>query len=288
MTTRIRTSGASRPTRRRSPTASAPDGHVVLTLWTGDPRLAARADAAGVDRIGVDLERLGKAERQRGLGTWISAHAEADLAALAPALTRAALFARVNPINADSPREIETVIALGARVLMLPMVTTRDEATRFVDLVGGRAEVVLLVERREALAAVGPLAAVTGVDEIHIGLNDLALSFGLPNRWLGLAGDRLATASAAVRAAGKRFGFGGIGAVDDAALPIPADLVYAEYARLGATAALLARAFPLDGDLATAIADARARLARWRGAGAPALEAAHAELERRAVALTRW
>src|SRR5687768_18349093 len=99
MTTRIRTSGASRPTRRRSPTASAPDGHVVLTLWTGDPRLAARADAAGVDRIGVDLERLGKAERQRGLGTWISAHAEADLAALAPALTRAALFARVNPIN---------------------------------------------------------------------------------------------------------------------------------------------------------------------------------------------
>jgi len=28
-----------------------------LTLWTADPALAARADAAGVDRIGVDLDR---------------------------------------------------------------------------------------------------------------------------------------------------------------------------------------------------------------------------------------
>lgn len=250
--------------------------------------LAARADAAGVDRIGVDLERLGKAERQRGLGTWISPHAETDLAALAPVLARAALFARVNPINADSPREIEAVVARGARVLMLPMVATRDEAARFVDLVGGRAAVVLLVERREALAAVGMLAAVAGVDEIHVGLNDLALSLGLPNRWLVLAGDRLATAAAAVRAAGKRFGFGGIGAVDDAALPIPSDLIYAEYARLGATAALVARAFPVAGDLAAAIAGVRARLARWRGAGASALEGAHVELERRAAGLTRW
>ena len=37
-----------------------------LTLWTADAALAARADAAGVDRIGVDLDRLGKAERQAG------------------------------------------------------------------------------------------------------------------------------------------------------------------------------------------------------------------------------
>jgi 2-keto-3-deoxy-L-rhamnonate aldolase RhmA len=260
----------------------------VLTLWTADPAVAARADAAGIDRVGVDLERLGKAERQRGLGTWISPHAEADLGALAPMLSRAALFARVNPINPDSRREIEAVIAHGARVLMLPMVETRDEAGRFVDLVGGRAGIVLLVERGEALAAVGPLAAVEGVDEIHVGLNDLALSLGLPNRWLALAGDRLSAAADAVRAAGKRFGFGGIGAVDDAALPIPSDLIYAEYARLGATAALVARAFPLDGDLAAAVTTARARLARWRSADAATLAAAHAELEGRAAGLARW
>jgi hypothetical protein len=250
--------------------------------------VAARADAAGIDRVGLDLERLGKAERQRGLGTWVSPHTEADLAALAPVLRRAALFARVNPLNPDSPREIEAVIALGARVLMLPMVATGAEAARFVDLVGGRARVVLLVERREALATVGGLAAVPGVDEIHVGLNDLALSLGLANRWLLLAGERLAVAAAAVRDAGKRFGFGGIGAVDDVTQPIPTDLVYAEYARLEATAALVARAFPLEGDLGAAVARSRHRLAAWREAGAAALDAAHADLARRAAALTAW
>ena len=55
-------------------------GELVLTLWTSDPALAARADAAGVERVGVDMERLGKRARQRGLGTWISPHTEDDLA----------------------------------------------------------------------------------------------------------------------------------------------------------------------------------------------------------------
>ena len=42
---------------------------VVLTLWTNDPALARRADDAGIDRVGIDLDRLGKAERQQGLNT---------------------------------------------------------------------------------------------------------------------------------------------------------------------------------------------------------------------------
>ena len=141
------------------------------------------------------------------------------------------------------------MVAHGARVVMLPMVATAAEAGRFVELVRGRARVVLLVETAAALAAVADLAAVSGVDEIHVGLNDLALSLGLASRWQVLAGDRLLDAARAVHAAGRRFGFGGIGGVLDDALPIPADLIYAEYARVGATAALVARAFPTTGDL---------------------------------------
>ena len=171
---------------------------------------------------------------------------------------------------------------------MLPMVGPAEEASRFVGLVGGRARVVLLVETSAALAAVGDLAAVPGVDEIHVGLNDLALSLGLASRWQVLAGERLAVAARAVHAAGRRFGFGGIGGVDDDALPIPADLVYAEYGRLGATAALIARAFPNAGDLGAAVARARDRLAWWRAASPAALAAAHADLARRTEALTIW
>jgi hypothetical protein len=102
MTTRIRTSGGSRPTRSRSRTASAPDAF-VLTLWTSDPALAARADAAGIDRIGVDLERLGKAERQRGLGTWVSPHTLDDLARVG---ATAALIARAFPTAGDLGAEV--------------------------------------------------------------------------------------------------------------------------------------------------------------------------------------
>lgn len=180
------------------------------------------------------------------------------------------------------------MVAHGARVLMLPMVATAAEAGRFVALVRGRARVVLLVETAAALAAVADLAAVPGVEEIHVGLNDLALSLGLASRWQVLAGDRLQDAARAVHAAGRRFGFGGIGGVLDDALPIPADLIYAEYARVGATAALVARAFPTAGDLGFEIGRARARLASWRTAGPEALAAAHADLARRAAALTAW
>ena len=57
-----------------------------LTLITDDPVLAAEADAAGVNRIGLDFERLGKAERQAGQNTRLSEHSWDDLAAIAQSL----------------------------------------------------------------------------------------------------------------------------------------------------------------------------------------------------------
>src|SRR5262249_7025817 len=153
----------------------------VLTLWTDDCELARAADGAGVDRIGVDLERLGKAERQRGKGTWISPHTIGDLRALAGTLDRAVLFARVNPLHGGTAAEVDAVIAAGARTLMLPMVASPCEAARFVDLVGGRASVTLLVERLEAVNTIEEIVSVPGINEVHVGLNDLALSMGLPN-----------------------------------------------------------------------------------------------------------
>jgi hypothetical protein len=289
MTTPIPTSGACRSTPRRFPTASLAEDF-VLTLWTADPALARRADAAGIQRVGVDLERFGKAARQQGLGTWISPHTEDDLATVGRGLRRAQLFARVNPLNADSPREVDAVLALGVRVLMLPMVASAAEAARFVALVRGRASVVLLIECRAALDALTDLVGLLGVHEWHVGLNDLALSLGLPNRWLVLAGDVVAEVGSRARAAGVRFGLGGIGRAGDRRLPIPADLVYAEYARTGATSALISRSFLRDdnADLAVDIERARLRLAAWRQRSPADLAAAHRELRRHAERAPAW
>jgi hypothetical protein len=275
--------GASLQTAPRSPTPSADS--FVLTLWTDDPGLARRADAAGVDRIGVDLERRGKAERQRGLGTWISPHTVQDAERVGAALENAALFARVEPLGEGSPLEVEALLARGVAVLMLPMVMTAEQAQAFTALVAGRAQVVLLVEHVDAVARLDELVDVDGVDEIHIGLNDLAISMGVRNRWLALAGDLAVEAGETVRAVGKRFGLGAVGRVGDRSLPVPTDLVYAEYARSGATAALISRSFfaSADVDLAFEIARVREALADWSARSAADLAAAHAELGRRAA-----
>jgi hypothetical protein len=276
-------SGAFPQTPPRSPTPSRDT--FVLTFWTEDPALARRAEAAGVQRIGVDLERLGKAARQGGLGTWISPHTVEDAQRVGSALTRADLFARVDPLNRESARQVDALTARGVRVLMLPMVANADEAAAFAGIVAGRATVVLLVEHIDALQRLDEIVAVEGADEIHIGLNDLAISLGVRNRWLALAGDLALEAGETVRAAGKRFGLGAVGRAGDSSLPIPTDLVYAEYARTGATAALLSRSFfgPATGDLRWEIARLREELAAWGRRPAGALRNAHAELGRRAA-----
>lgn len=259
----------------------------VLTLWTSDPDTARVADSAGIDRIGIDLERLGKLARQAGMGTWVSPHTLDDLERLRPAVTRAQLFARTDPLHDGTPGEVERALAAGADVLMLPMFRGADEVARYVELVGGRARVVGLLETAEAVADVEAVAGVPGLDELHIGINDLALSLGLPNRFWVLLDPAAKRVARAAAAAAVPLGLGGIGRVTDTTLPIPPDLIYAQYARLGATAALISRSFLAAGcDVATEVRHARARLAWWAGRPRAEHDRAARELEAALSAIT--
>jgi hypothetical protein len=264
----------------------------VLTLWTNEPDLAALADAAGIDRVGLDLETIGKRERQRGLGTWISTHSERDLASLAAVMSRAQLFARTEPVNPGLRNQIERLIAAGVRVLMLPMFSRADEVARFVDQVAGRATVVLLLETAEAVWRIDEILAVEGIDEIHLGLNDLALSMRATNRFEVLTDEAISQVAKTIVQAGVGFGAGGLGRVDDQSLPIPTDLIYAQYPRLGATAALVSRAFlapdPRQVDLGAEVARTRRRLADWSLRPADELEAARVALKECAMRSASW
>ena len=214
----------------------------LLTLWTDDPGLAERADAAGIDRIGIDLERDGKLERQAGLGTWISSHRAASLPELRAAIEHAQLFARVNPLSPNTPLELDRLLDLEVEVLMLPMFESAEQVAEFMALVEGRADVVLLLETTAAVKDIDQIVRVPEVREIHVGINDLALSLGMGNRFELLDCEAIERVSSCVRGAGLRFGIGGIGRACDEDLPIPSELVYAQYPRLGATAALISRA----------------------------------------------
>ena len=257
-----------------------------FTLIANDPALAARADEAGVDRIGVDIERLHKSNRQGHIATArISDHELSDLDRLVPAVHRAALFARLNSSHAGSAKEVDAALAHGARVLMLPFFTTANEVDCFVRLVARRAEIVLLLETAAAVVRLHDILAVPGIDEVMVGLNDLHLSASVTNPFELVASDLMTMVSEAVQGRGLRFGFGGLARAGDDALPIPSDLVLAQHARLGSTSAWLSRSFfgpaPSSVDFDIEMARLRERLTFWAAQPPAALLSERDALRRR-------
>ncbi len=220
----------------------------VLTLFTDDPRLSRIANEAGIDRIGPDLEILGKKERQDASRDRISCHDLKRLPAVAKTLRLSCLFARIDPVSERTSEEVEFLLRQGVQALMLPYFQHPDQVRRFVDLVGGRARTILLLETPQAMVRVREVVAVPGVDEIHVGLNDLHRGLGLASHFELLCSPVMEMLSDLVNGAGLWFGFGGVGRVDDRSLPVGSELVYPQYLRLHGRSAIVSRVFLRPGN----------------------------------------
>lgn len=214
---------------------------IELLQITNDAALARRCDEIEGMRLWVDLERMGKAERQGGLDTFISTHEMADVGRVKAVLRRARLMVRVNPLNEGSAREIDEVLAQGADLLMLPMFERAAELREFCRLVGGRVPVTALLETAGALESVEQWIETSGLAEVFVGLNDLHLSLGLRFMFEPLASGIVQRVAAVARARGLRFGFGGIARLDEGLLP--GRDVLAEHLRIGSGAVILSRTF---------------------------------------------
>ncbi len=214
---------------------------IKLMYITNKPAIAKIAEENSVDRIWVDLETRGKQQRQSHVNSVKSDHTMEDVSAVRAAVNRAQLMVRVNPLFEGSKPEVDEVIARGADIVMLPMFRTTDEAKRFIDLVGGRAKTLLLAETRDAEQGIEDIAALDGVDEIHIGLNDLHLEHGMTFMFELLADGTVEKMGRAIQKRGIPFGFGGIARLDEGLLP--ARHVIAEHYRLGSEMAILSRSF---------------------------------------------
>jgi hypothetical protein len=256
----------------------------TLTRVTDDPDQAAAADAAGVDRIGIDIERLGKAGRQAAQKkARISTHRLEDLERLAPRLRQARLFCRIDPPHPGSAEQIERALEFGAVILMLPYFTETAEAARFVDQVAGRAHTVALAETAAAAWRIEHLAEIDGLDEIMVGLNDLSWEMGVSDRFTLLASPLMQALAATVRGAGKQLSMGGLGRWDDPGLPTSPDVIYAQYPRLDAGGAWLARSFYATEDAfdwPAAVQTLRRRLDHWASQDPDVLETARRALAR--------
>ncbi len=214
---------------------------IELIQITNDPAFARRCDALAGIRLFVDLERLGKAERQAGRNTFISTHQIGDIAAVKAQLERSRLMVRVNPLNACTRDEVEAVLQAGADMLMLPMFREAAALREFTGMVAGRAPVVALLETADALNSIRQWIATPGLAEVYVGLNDLHLSLGRRFMFEPLAEGIVDQVAASARAHGVDFGFGGIARLDEGLLP--GSDVLAEHLRLGSQSVILSRTF---------------------------------------------
>lgn len=221
---------------------------MALTLMyiTNKPEIARIAENAGVDRIFVDMEYIGKEKRQSGLDTVKSRHTIDDVKNIRNCLTKAQLLVRVNPIHCktdaytDSKTEIDAVIEAGADVVMLPMYKTADEVERFLEYVNGRARTQLLAETPEACDIMDSVVQ-SGADEIHIGLNDLHLAMHKKFMFELLTDGTVDKMCGKMKKGGKKYGFGGIARIGHGMLP--SEYVIKEHYRLGSGCAILSRSF---------------------------------------------
>lgn len=218
-----------------------------LMYITNRPEIAQIAESAGVDRIFVDMEFIGKDARQGGMDTVKSHHTVRDVAVIKQSVAKAEVLVRVNPIHDELPDycsskdEINAVIDAGADIIMLPYFKTVEEVKTFLGMVNGRAKTMLLLETPEAVDLVDEILELPGIDEIHIGLNDLSIGYKRRFMFELLADGTVEKLCFKFRKKGVPFGFGGVASVGKGALP--SEFIIKEHYRLGSGCVILSRSF---------------------------------------------
>lgn len=208
---------------------------------TNNPKIAELADTSGVDWIFIDLEKLGKEDRQKGLDTVKSQHTIEDISRVKDVIRYSELLVRINPVNNNTRNEIEEVIKRGAEIIMLPYFKYAFEVEQFIKMVDGRVKTCLLLETEEAVNAIDSILEVRGIDYIHIGLNDLHLSYGMDFMFEPLKEGIVDNLGNKIKSKNIPFGFGGIAKLGDGALP--AENILAEHHRLKSEMVILSRSF---------------------------------------------
>jgi 2-keto-3-deoxy-L-rhamnonate aldolase RhmA len=208
---------------------------------TNRAEMASICEVAGVDWVMVDLEVIGKEQRQKGRNTVISRHCIGDISIIKSTLKNAKVLVRCNPLNSGTKKEINQSIVAGADALMLPMFSDSADIHRFIDLVGGRAKVFLLAETIGAMKSLEMMNEFSGIDVVHIGLNDLSIQLKCEFMFEPLVNGVVERVAQTLRDSGIAFGVGGVAQLGEGLLP--AEKILAEHFRLGSEYVILSRSF---------------------------------------------
>lgn len=209
---------------------------------TNDPEIALIAENNDVEWIFVDLEILGKSERQKGKDSVISNHNADDIKKLKSVLKKSKVLVRINPINKNTPNEIKKVYDNGADIIMLPYFKSLNEVEVFLKNISGKnLKNIILIETPESVELIEELIKIDEIDYFYIGLNDLSLGYGFSFMFEPLANGIVDKLALKINSVNKRFGFGGIASLGKGTLP--AEYIIAEHYRLGSSMVILSRSF---------------------------------------------
>lgn len=222
---------------------------------TNSPDVAKIAENAGIDWIFVDMEYIGKDDRQGGLDTVQNHHTIDDIKIVKAAINKVKVLVRINPIHGvqedgylDSQHEIEAAVQAGADIIMLPFFHTAKEVRLFIQYLrdsnkkhSRNVESCLLLETPEAALLLDEILNINGIDMIHIGLNDLHLAMGMKFMFQLLTDGIVEQLTRKIQAKGIPFGFGGIASLHSGALP--GSYVLKEHYRLGSSMVIVGRSF---------------------------------------------
>lgn len=226
-----------------------------LMYITNNPKVACIAEQAGVDWIFVDMEFIGKDNRQGGLDTVKNHHTIQDIRNIKNAVSKAKVLVRVNPIHKtqkdgyfDSELEIDAAVEAGADIIMLPFFHSVQEVVDFIGFVKKAnlkhkrdVKTCLLLETPEAAILIDEILNVKGIDMIHIGLNDLHLAMGMKFMFQLLTDGIVDQLAKKIKDKGIPFGFGGIASLNGGMLP--GSYILKEHYRLGSSMVIVGRSF---------------------------------------------
>ena len=231
-----------------------------LMYITKIPEVAKIAEDVGVDRIMVDMEYIGKSMRQYGKNTPVNHHTFEDIKKIRKSIKTSELVVRCNPIHNALPdypgseEEINKIVELGADKVMLPYFKSAEEVKEYIYYVNERAGIYPLLETPEAVDKIEEILNIKGIDELHIGLNDLCIGYGKNFLFEVLADGTVEKVSRSILDKHMPYGFGGIGIPGGNMLP--AEYIIREHYRLGSDRVILSRAF-CNTDLVTDLNDIR-------------------------------
>lgn len=201
-------------------------------------------DKLDIDWIFIDLETVGKKQRQVGRNTVMSDHLISDVQKIRNVIKNTKILLRCNPIGTHSKKEIEEINnTQGIDMVMLPFFKTPSEVKTFIDLLDTtKVEPSLLIETTSAIENLNDILKLYPFKYVHIGLNDIHIERNTSFMFEPYIDGLLDKTTSILRNNNKKFGIGGIGKIGSDLLPTPECLIN-EHTRLKSSGVILSRSF---------------------------------------------